>query len=143
MPTLQSRIPKDPTTAPVATESPPDPLVLSYKRAALYRLCGIVLLRHAAVQERPQALHAQGWQEGNRDALSAFLYFSPRFKDVPKTELMRDNQLNNYYRREYGWRGEYQVGIDKKNNNGGRDGKIWRLKQMPCPTDAIYQQYPS
>ena len=40
MPTLQARMPKDPSTAPVATESPPDPLVLAHKRVALYRLCG-------------------------------------------------------------------------------------------------------
>ena len=40
MPNLRPRIPKDPPTTPVATESPPDPLVLSQKRAALYCLCG-------------------------------------------------------------------------------------------------------
>ena len=38
---------------------------------------------------------------------------------------------------------EDQVGIDKKNNNGGREGHRWMLKQMPCPTDANYQQYPA
>ena len=40
MPTLRAQIPKDPSTAPVATKSPPDPLILAHKRAALYRLCG-------------------------------------------------------------------------------------------------------
>ena len=38
--------------------------------------------------------------------------------------------------------GEDQVGIDKKNNNGEREGQIWGLKQMPYPTDANYLQYP-
>ena len=40
MPTLRAQIRKDPSTAPVATENPPNPLVLAHKRAALYRLCG-------------------------------------------------------------------------------------------------------
>ena len=39
MPTLRDQIPKDPSTATVATEPPPDPLVLAHKRAALYRIC--------------------------------------------------------------------------------------------------------
>ena len=40
MPKLRAQIPKDPSTAPVATKNPPNPLILAHKHAALYRLCG-------------------------------------------------------------------------------------------------------
>ena len=59
------------------------------------------------------------------------------------TDYCDDEQLKNHCRREYGWRGEYQFGIDKKNNNGGREGQRWRRKQTTCPTDANYQKYPA
>ena len=55
----------------------------------------------------------RGWSYTKGDALSAFFWVSPRFKDVPKTKLMRDvvrgedycdkTELKEFYQREYGW----------------------------------------
>ena len=53
-----------------------------------------------------------------------------RDEDHPKEYFRRE-----YCRREYGWRVD-QGDIDKKNNDGGRDGLRWRVKRMPCPTDT-------
>ena len=46
-----------------------------------------------------------------------------------------EDHLKEYCQREYGWRGD-QGDIGKENNDGGRDGLGWRLKQMSFPTDT-------
>ena len=55
----------------------------------------------------------RGWSYTKGDALSAVFYVFPRFKDLPKTELMWDGvrgedycdetELKEFFRREYGW----------------------------------------
>ena len=71
-------------------------------------------------------LFEKGWTYITGDGLTALFYVSPQFTRLKKREVMKtgvrgtdycdEDQLKNYCRREYGWRGEDQAGIDKKNN---------------------------